>query len=513
MDSLFKNAKFYPEIIRTAKTESGVVRGIPGGIPIYTVYKGVPYAAPPVGELRWKAPQPVTPWEGELVADTFSAIAPQHKHPVDSLYGKEFFQNPEEMSEDCLYLNIWTPAKTPDEKLPVLFWIHGGGLNGGYGTEPEFDGEAFCREGVILVTFNYRLGILGFYANAELSAESEYGASGNYGHLDQVAALKWVRKNIAAFGGDPDRITIFGQSAGAGSVQTLVNSPLTKGDIHGAIVMSGVFLEMLSSGGPMRGADRAKSEAIGKEYMEAANCKSIDELRKLSYEELAKVPGMGFGGKFMFGTVVDGYLLPGSSNNGFYSGTNHDIPYMFGNTSDEGGLGSFGPKQTFEEWKQAKKVTYGDRFDEFIETVGVKSEADLDSYNKQAHSGMVGNRVFAEMQLAHNRKPAYVYCFNRKLPGNDDGAFHSSELWYVFGTVDRCWRPMTGVDYDLSLVITKCWANFAKNADPNGEGVPAWEPYTDSSRKNMILGEKVYLADIEETPAQKFDREFVLSKA
>ena len=452
--------KYYPEIIRTAKTESGIVRGIPGGNPIYTVYKGIPYAAPPVGDLRWKAPQPVTPWKGELKADAFSPIAPQGKSVVDSFYGKEFFQSPERMSEDCLCLNIWTPAKTPDEKLPVLLWVHGGGFVAGFGHEPEFDGESFCREGVLLVTFNYRLSILSFYTHPELTAESDYGASGNYGHLDQVAALKWVRKNIASFGGDPDKITIFGQSAGAMSVQAICNSPLTKGDIKGAIIMSGAFINMFKDEDPARGRSLAEAEEIGKGYMEAAGCKSISELRKLSFEELMNVPGVW--DKFMLRTIIDGYFLKQKIIDGFFGGTHHDIAYMFGNTSDEG--------------------------------------------------GPVGNRILSEVQLKHKRKPAYLYSFNRKLPGDDHGAFHSSELWYVFGTLGRCWRPMTGIDYDISLAMTKYWANFAKNQNPNGNGLPEWLPYAENSPKNIILGEKIYLADIEETPEQKSDRESITAR-
>ena len=464
MDSIAQTPKYYPEIVRTAKTESGVVRGIPCGNPIYTVYKGIQYAAPPVGDLRWKAPQPVKTWEGELKADTFASIAPQGKSQVDSFYGKEFFQSPERMSEDCLYLNIWTPAKTPDEKLPVLFWIHGGGCVAGYGNEPEFDGEAFCCEGVILVTFNYRLGILGFYTHPELTAEGGYGASGNYAHLDQAAALKWVRKNIAAFGGDPDKITIFGQSAGAMSVQALVNSQLTKGDIKGAIVMSGASVGMLRGDNP-RGRSLADAEESGKGYMEAAGCNSISELRKLSYEELMDVPGVW--DKFRTGPIIDGYFLKQKTDEGFFSGNHQDVAYMFGNTADEGA---------------------------------------------PEHKGMTANRILAEVQLKHNRKPAYLYNFNRKLPGDEHGAFHSSELWYVFGTIGRCWRPMTGIDYDLSLAMTKYWANFAKNHNPNGDGLPEWSPYTKDSRKNMILGEKIYLDDIEETSAQKADREEIIMK-
>ena len=219
--------------------EGGKVQGVPTETPGVTVYKGIPYAAPPVGELRWKEPQPVVPWEGVLVADSFGHPAVQNPHTPGGYTPEFFFDGDPEFSEDCLYLNIWTPAAgKPGKKLPVTLWIHGGGYVAGWGSEPEMDGEEWARHGGVLVTFNYRLGIFGFLTHPALSAESPHGVSGNYGMLDQIAALKWVKANIAQFGGDPDQVTIMGQSAGAMSVQTLVTSPLSKDLVSGAIIQS-----------------------------------------------------------------------------------------------------------------------------------------------------------------------------------------------------------------------------------------------------------------------------------
>jgi para-nitrobenzyl esterase len=499
--------KFYSEINRVVKTENGLLRGIKGANPIYTVYKGVPYAKPPVGDLRWKAPQPAESWDGVRDADKFSSIGYQHRFFMGSLYGKEFFQAPETMSEDCLYLNIWTPAREPDEKLPVLFWVHGGGLAGGYGFEPEFDGEGFCRRGVILVTINYRLGVFGFLAHPELSSESEHNVSGNYGHLDQAAALKWVRRNIAAFGGDPDNITIFGQSAGAGSVQTLISSPLTKGDIAKAIIQSGVGVDDLR--GPMRARSLKQAEQSGAEFMEVAGCISITDMRKLDYDTFMKVPGIGFMGKFSFGTIIDNYLLTETAWQNIKSGKHCDIPYIVGNTSDEGNMmGSANVKMFIDN---ARSV-YGNKANQFLKICDVKTDDDAARTSSELHTMMMGNRLFCELQVKNGRKPAYLYYFNRKLPGDDSGAFHSSELWYIFSTIQRCWRPMTGADYDLSNAMSSYWANFAKTGDPNGEGLPKWDAYTPSKPVNMVLGLEIETRSVDEKPVQKFVKDFVLDK-
>lgn len=500
--------KLYPQIDRVIPTESGLVQGVAGNIPQYTVFKGIPYAKPPVGELRWKAPQAPEHWEGIRDASRFSPIAPQHRHFMGSLYANEFFRCSEPQSEDCLYLNIWTPTVTRDEKFPVLFWVHGGGLTGGYGFEPEFDGEAFCREGVILVTFNYRLGIFGFFSHKNLSQESPQHTSGNYGHLDQVAALKWVKRNIANFGGDPQNITIFGQSAGAASVQDLLCSPLTREDISGVIIMSSASIDKVER--IMTPASLEEGEQMGQAFMEELGATSIDELRKLSYEELDSALGTEFPPKYHFGTLIDDYFLEKSPSDCYFDGSFRDIPLMVGNTMGEGVMfGGF--PLPLDQWKDRKKEAYGPYAEEYFQLAKVEKPEDIARAAKETHAGMVGNRVLCELCLKHGHTPCYTYVFDHDLPGNRDGSFHSSELWYVFGTVPRCWRPMTGVDYDLSRAMVGYWANFAKSKNPNGEGLPIWKPYTSEDAENMLFQDIPHCEPVTETKLQAFLKKVMLA--
>lgn len=434
--------------------EGGKVEGVAGEIPGVMVYKGIPYAAPPVGDLRWKQPQPVIPWEGVRKCDTFGAASLQGDQTVGSFYWKEFYQGGDPVrSEDCLYLNVWTPAAgQQDAKLPVIFWIHGGGYMGGYGHEIEFDGNAYAQKGVILVTINYRLGMCGFLAHPLLTAENGGKGSGNYGLFDQLAALKWVKNNIAAFGGDPDNVTVMGQSAGAGSVQSLISSPLSKGYIHRAVIQSGGGL-----GGIIAPRSLADAEKMGEAMWNEAGVSTLEEMRAYpadKFQELMMKYMMkqnGFSGGLPYSPCVDGELLTASLDETAKAGGELDIPYMIGYASED--------LMPDVMWKAA-----------------------------------VNWSLLLEEQ---GRKPAYVYCFNRDLPGEDmpsdpqmgsfgdmSGAFHSSELWYMFGTLGKCWRPMEEDDYALSEVMVSYWTNFAKTGDPNGDGVPRWDPCT--KEKNHV---------------------------
>ena len=446
----------YRETIREAYVEGGLVRGIRAGNPVYTVFKGIPYAAPPVGTLRWKAPQPVVPWEGTRLCCEYGNIAEQTIRYGEPLYGREFFENIDPRGEDCLYLNIWTPAKSAEDKLPVLFWIHGGGFFGGSGSEPEFDGEGFCRRGVILVTINYRLGAIGFLAHPELSAENDRGVSGNYGLLDQIAAFHWVRNNIAAFGGDPDRITVAGQSAGARSVQCLMTSALCKDELAGAIIQSTADV------GPGRfgkAPTLAEAEQQGIQFMKNFGCADIQQLRQIPAAELMASQTLAFSG-MRFGPITDGYVQEEASGMAILEGRYPDIPYICGNTGDEGGLDS------------------------------------LDLFSRIHQVLSAGNMAFCENHERLGRKPVYAYNFSHPLPGDEMGAFHAGELWYEFETLNRCWRPFTGVDYDIAVTMASYFANFVKRGDPNGEGLPVWEGYTAGKRQCMNLSEETGMTDV-----------------
>ena len=424
--------------------EGGRVQGVPTGTPGVTVFKGIPFAAPPMDGLRWKEPQPVIPWEGVKEADTWGHPAWQAAHTPGGYTPEFFFDGDPAFSEDCLYLNVWTPAAgKPGKKLPVTLWIHGGGYSAGWGFEPEMDGEEWARHGGVLVTFNYRLGLLGFLAHPALSAESEHGVSGNYGMLDQIAALKWVKANIAQFGGDPDHITLMGQSAGAMSVQTLVTSPLSKDLVAGAIIQSGGGI---TDGPLLGGTPMAEAEASGKELMEWAGYETLEQMRAASPEELLSIPMRYMMEKKQYlrlSPVVDGYAYPETFNEAARAGRIADVPYMMGCTLDDMGMLASGI----------------DRFCFAREEAGI---------------------------------PAYAYQFARRLPtdGRDgvlQGAFHSSELWYMFKSLRFCWRPFIEGDYDLAEQMITCWTNFAATGNPNGTGPETWTPCTTASPEFMIF--------------------------
>lgn len=396
----------------------------------YTVFKGVPYAAPPVGELRFAPPQPPRPWPGVYTADHFSAACPQLPEQPGSFYEKEFYSPPERqprMDEDCLYLNIWTPAAAPEEQLPVALWIHGGAFDHGFGHEIEFDGAAFCRRGVVLVTVNYRVNVFGFLSHPWL----EEGAD-NLGIRDQIAALSWVRTHIKAFGGNPDNITVFGQSAGAISTQTLVSSPLTGGMIHKAIFQS--------AGGYRNGLCAARSrqeaEAFGTALAEELGAHSLADLRAIPAMELMR-RAMAFarasGNSLPFAPVWGSDVLPGPYDILTEQGRVAPIPYLLGATKNDIFSGDSNPIQ-------AGCVSWSQLLDHLRGT------------------------------------PSYVYAFNRTLPGDNAGAFHSSELWYVFGTLHRCWRPFSHADRALSQSMCDAWAHFMKHGTPDAAGL--WRPCT-----------------------------------
>lgn len=491
-------------MLRIAKTESGLVRGIPAADPRITAFKGIPFAAPPVGELRWRAPQPPLKWEGIRDCLEFGPIAMQETPGLnpDDIYTKEWHVDPEvPMSEDCLQLNIWTPAKTGEEKFPVMIWIYGGGLQVGYPSEMEFDGERIARRGVILVSLNYRVNVFGFFAHPELTAENPGAPCANWGTLDQKAGIDWVRRNIANFGGDPNNITIFGQSAGGGSVQTHLASPMAEGSFQKAIIHSGggLFVSGPDKAGSLeRGAKPlAEMEELGKKFLDFVGVKSVAEARKIDAKTLLK-KNREFRG--FWGFAIDGRYIPYSYTEAFLKGMQHRIPVIIGYTSEEF---RFGPKEnTLESLKDFAKREFGDQAEGFIAAVMKKTGGDLSQLKKAAivNNFEIGSLMFLRNAARLGYKDLYAYCFDPTIPGDDMGVFHSVDLWFAFETLAKCWRPFTGKHYDLARRMCNYWTNFAKTGNPNGldadgSPMPEWQPYDDSTRRALILGDEIRMQE------------------
>lgn len=476
-------------MLRSVTTRYGAIEGIVSGDPRITVFKGVPFAVPPIGELRWKAPQPVEPWEGVYKADHFAPIAMQspYKNDMTDFYMKEIHPCGSElkMSEDCLYLNIWSPAETKDDKLPVFFWIHGGGYTGGYSYEMEFDGERIARKGCIVVTIAYRMGGLGFFAHAELEFESPGCSQGNFGFLDQVAALKWVRENIDVFGGDPDRIVICGQSAGAGSVTALICSPLTAGMISGAILMSGGGFNRTGENGCS--LERAQEESSL--LFNRLGVLSLEEARQLPAESIinamSEVRAAGGGYSYRVYPVVDGVFLKENPVETIMNDRLPDIPIMCGFCHDEG-FSFFQRKipRSVKAFEAEIREEYGEKAEEFLRLADVKSPEDIERlYRSETfHPFLLTHGCFASVLERQNRK-VYMYMFDHDIPGDSAGSYHGSDLWFVFDSLNRCWRPFEGRHYDLARQVSSYIVNFTRNGDPNGldsnqKSLPVWESYS-----------------------------------
>jgi para-nitrobenzyl esterase len=460
------------------RVEQGQLSGVPGTDPDVRVYKGIPFAAPPVGDLRWRAPKPAADWPGVRNADQFSATCMQTPYPEGSLYRSE----PQPVSEDCLYLNIWTAAKSASEKRPVMVWIHGGAFTRGSGSTPVYNGENFAKKGVVLVTVNYRLGIFGFFAHPELTQESEHHSSGDYGILDEIAALQWVQKNIAAFGGDPKRVTIFGESAGSWAVNVLVASPLAKGLFQRAIGESGANFNKMT-----KLADLEKSgERAG----------SIQELRAKSAEEIMKTQGA-------FSVNVDGWLLPTDVMTIFEKGQQNDVPILIGSNADEGT--AFMPaKITVAGLQATAKQRFGANADQFSQIYPATS--DEEAWTASAHlmrdqTFGLQMRTWARMQSKTGKAPAYLYYFSHVPPGAKYyGAYHASEIAYVFGT-GRNWED---ADRKLSDVMSSYWVNFATTGNPNGKGLPVWQRYAENKDLALGLGDDIKAIPVPNKPGLDF---------
>jgi para-nitrobenzyl esterase len=472
--------------------DSGQIRGkAVGGV---EAYLGIPFAAPPVGPLRWKPPQPVKPWEGVRDCTRFGPSCPQPK----ALIGGD----PGPQSEDCLYLNVWTAPGAA--KRPVMVWIHGGGCTTGSGSQPWYDGANLAGAGVVLVTINYRLGPFGYFAHPLLSKESPREVSGNYGMLDQVEALKWVRRNIAAFGGDPGCVTIFGESAGAMSVCRLMVSPLAKGLFHRAIAQSG------GAGGWNRHlrqtAGRMESmEQVGTEISAKLGCDKADDvlsaLRAKTPKELleASNPAQGLFGKGnRFGPIVDGWAIPDDPPKLFNDGKQHDVPFMLGTNADEGTI--FLRQLPIKHpvgYVFLVRSLYPDQAEELLRLFPARSD---DQVYKALDRLMTVTAFVAPARklaraMASVKSPAYLYHFTRVPPvkwAEEYGAFHSLEILYVFGNL-KLVPGFDDTDRSLSGAMTACWVRFAATGDPNGKPAagPVWPAYDAKTDPYMEFGDTV----------------------
>ena len=441
-------------------------------------YKGIPFAAPPVGDLRWKSPQPVVPWEGVRKADKF-APGPMQDTSFGAMLG-----GPQEISEDCLYLNVWTGAETTDEKRPVMVWIYGGGFGVGMTSTPTYDGTNLARKGVVLVSVAYRVGPFGFLAHPELSKESGHG-SGAYGIQDQIASLKWVKENIAKFGGNPSNVTIFGESAGGISVSMLTASPMARGLFQRAISESG------GSIGPLR-STLEEAEAQGEAYLKNLGADNIKAARALSAEEIQKdTKGMGD-----FWPVADGTTIVANQYELYETGQFNDTPILVGTNSNDGGL-FVTPPMTSEQFEQMMRERFGDGADAFLEVYPHATDDEALQSAKDIFRDSTfawPTWAWATLQSRNGKNKAFVYYFDHRTPGSPEGANHGSEIAYVFGNLGTMGPMGAGSDSPedraLSDLIQAYWINFAEKGDPNDEGLPEWPAFDEIEQKVMYFNEE-----------------------
>lgn len=479
--------------------DGGMVAAAPGaGGGAVRMYGSIPYAAAPVGDLRWQPPQPVRPWDGVRDGSQLPPACPQGILPAPP--GEQGFFGPGStvMDEDCLYLNVWSAA-APGDAAPVMVWIHGGALRMGDSAEVAFDGTSLASRGVVVVTINYRLGALGYLAHPLLREASANGASGNYGLLDQIAALEWVQRNISAFGGEPERVTIFGESAGSWSVNYLMASPLAAGLFAGAIGQSGGVFAPDAGAVPSAVAEAAGEEIAAAALGEGAEV-SMEALRALSAEEVVAADA----GRVLVN--VDGWAMPAMVDEIFAAGRQHDVPVMIGANADEGtalarysGVPELSSVAEYEEWARTR---YGDLADEFLAAYPVESDENISA--RVIDSAGDGRFVWEMRTWARMMEtvasPAYLYFFSRVPPAPDAasyGAYHTAEIPYVFGNLaggSRYWfanRDYDDTDRRLSEEMSSYWINFAATGDPNGDGLVEWPAYTQAAEQALEFGDAV----------------------
>ncbi len=465
------------------RISNGSVEGSKSNNGKVQVYKGIPYAAPPVGDLRWKAPQPPANWDGVRDATSFGARCMQ-----GNIFGDMVFRD-NGPSEDCLYLNVWAPNANVGSKLPVMVWIYGGGFAAGAASEPRQDGEHLAEKGVVAVSFNYRLGVFGFFSHPDLTKESGHNSSGNYGLLDQVAALEWVKKNIASFGGDPGNVTIFGESAGSFSVSALMASPLTDGLFARAIGESGAFFSRQT----LEANGLTASEKADAKFAQLVGASSLKDLRAKPATELLEAALKQKDVRFR--PNIDGYFLPEPVPVIFAAGKQRHVPLLAGWNADEGSYRSvFGKDEpTPENFSKYLHAKFGDKADAMLKLYpAADAEQAKRSAQDLAGDEFIGYSTWKwiEMQNATGKSPVYRYRFEDAPPvaeGDSDqdaasrGAYHSAEIEFVFGALASKHLPWRPTDYKLSNLMSTYWTNFAKTGDPNSAGLPQWPPYAKES--------------------------------
>jgi len=465
------------------KVEQGLLQGtFEDGL---TVYKGIQFAAPPVGDLRWQPPRPPAKWEGVLQADKFAL------GPIQS------WGSPSDMSEDCLYLNVWTPAKSSNDNIPVFVWIYGGGFNGGSTSVPTYSGENLAKKGVVLVSIAYRVGQLGFMAHPELSAESPHHVSGNYGLLDMIAALKWIKKNIAAFGGDPNKVTIFGESAGGIAVSMLCASPLAKGLFEGAISESG------GSFGPPRHTTYpgenlkllTDAEQSGLEYSKSAGVSSIAELRKIPADKLPAIKGLAW-------PIIDGYVIPDDQYKLYEAGKFNDTQILVGYNSDEGA--SFMRISEPEVYIKSVKERYGKFSDDLLKAYPVGENNVPKTARDLMRDAAFGWHTWswARLQSQIGKSKVFYYYFDqhpdypKDSPKYGYGSPHGQDVAYVFEHLNPSDSNLTKSDFEISEAMATYWTNFAKYGDPNGNGLPEWQAFSDKNPKVMYFSQTPHMGPV-----------------
>ncbi len=475
-------------MLRQVKTENGWVRGIEAADPRITSFKGIPFAAPPVGKNRWKAPQPCENWAGIRDASRFAPISMQWIPGLgEDIYCREWHVDPEiPMGEDCLYLNVWTPAKKTEEKLPVLVWFFGGGLQCGYPAEMEFDGERIARRGIVVVTVNYRVGVLGFLTHPELSKEQPE-APANFGNLDQQAGLRWVQRNITAFGGDPAKVTIAGQSAGGGSVMSQVACPDNARLFRNAVVMSAMIFDPYLRREVGRPEKLKDAEKKGEEFFDFLGVKSLKEARAMDAVTLQRSYEKYMENHIPFFTVQDDLFCVGDPIALYREGKCVDVAMMAGNTGGEF-LNAIDAKDEKELEAEARRL-FGEKAESFLAIP--ESREKKDGLGFAPVSGIECTVKGLLKDVAKNGRRGWCYLFDPDMPGWDNpGTFHSSDLWFWFETLAKCWRPFVGRHYDLARQMCDYFCNFIKAGDPNGkdlngENLPRWESWTEGTPCTM----------------------------